>query len=175
MMKIIRRGVMVSWPVLAAVMVVASAARAFESPTLGYPEVQRAFLQEDFVAVTQLAQTFLLQSPEAPEAPRVWLWLALSYDRLQQANEALQELDQLKKRLRSKNPVWPEALFWEGDISRRALQMPRAKAAYGKLLKQYPNSTWAAQAELGMGLIELHHLRGAIPLASHTIRNHFIC
>lgn len=139
-------------------------AGAFE-PTPSYPDVQRAFLQEDFVAVTQLAQTFLLQSPEAPEAPRVWLWLVLSYDQLSQANEALQELDQLKRRLRSKDPAWPEVLFWEGDISRRALQMPRAKAAYSRLLKQHPGSTWAAQAELGMGLIELHHqeFAAAIP------------
>jgi tetratricopeptide (TPR) repeat protein len=35
--------------------------------------------------------------------------------------------------------------------------MPRAKSAYSRLLKQYPDSTWAAQAEMGMGLIELHH------------------
>ncbi len=161
----IRRGVMVSWVALVATMVGASATHAFESPTLGYPEVQRAFLQEDFMAVTQLAQTFLLRSPDALEAPRVWLWLILSYDRLSQVNEALQALDQLKKRLRSKDPVWPEVLFWEGDISRRALQMPRAKAAYGRLLKQSPDSTWAAQAELGMGLIALHHqeFAAAIP------------
>ena len=150
---------------VAVVLWVTQAAGAFELPTAGYPDVQRAFLQEDFTAVTQLAQTFLLQSPGAPEAPRVWLWLVLSYDRLSQANEALQELDRLKQRLRSKDPVWPEVLFWEGDISRRALQMPRAKAAYGKLLKQSPDSMWAAQAELGMGLIELHHqeFAAAIP------------
>src|SRR3989338_3568761 len=114
------------WPFCVSVVLWTTPAAAFNAITPGYPDVQRAFLQEDFLAVTQLAQTFLLQSPEAPEAPRVRLWLALSYDQLSQANEALQELDQLKRRLRSKDPAWPEVLFWGGDISRRALQMPRA-------------------------------------------------
>jgi tetratricopeptide (TPR) repeat protein len=146
-----------------AIAAMSDSAAALQTP--GYTEVQHAFLQEDFTAVTQLADAFLAQNPEAPESARVWLWLALSYDRLSEAHEALRELDQLKRRLPSKDPFWPEVLFWEGDISRRAFQMPRAKAAYSRLLKQHAGSSWAAQAELGMGLIELHHqaFEAAIP------------
>ena len=153
------------WSFCVAVVSWAAAAAALDIVTPGYSEVQRAFLQEDFVTVTQLAQAFLLESPQAPEAPRVWLWLALSYDRLLQTNEAMHELEELKRRLRQHDPLWPELLFWEGDVSRRALQMPRAKAVFTRLLKESPDTTWAAQAELGMGLIELHSqaFEAAIP------------
>lgn len=157
-----------SIPLFAAMLLIASPRFGLAQPldvTPGYPEVQRAFLQEEFVMATHLAESFLLQSPEAPEASRVWLWLILSHDRLQQSGEALHDVDQLKRRIPSKDPLWPEVLFWEGDISRRAMQMPRAKAAFGRLLKQYPDSTWAAQGELGLGLIEFHHqaFEAAIP------------
>ncbi|MBI3322049.1 MAG: tetratricopeptide repeat protein, partial [Candidatus Omnitrophica bacterium] len=118
--------------------------------------IQRAFLREDFKQVTELAQAFILQSPEVPEAPRVWLWLVLSLDKLQQSGDALRELDRLKARLPARDPLWPEALFWEGDISRRAFQMLRAKLAYQQLLDRSPDSTWADQAKFGLGLVYLH-------------------
>lgn len=122
----------------------------------GYATIQRAFLREDFAQTIQLARAFLLQSPTALEAPRVWLWLALSLDKLQQSNEALRELDALKTALPPHDPLWPETLFWEGDISRRALQMVRAKLAYQRVFDRYPDSSWAAQARLGLGLVHLH-------------------
>ena len=130
-------------------------AQALE-PTAGYPSVQRAFLREEFETVAMLARTFIAENPTAPEAYRVWLWLALSLDHLQRANEALKELDHLKRQLRVADPFWPEVLYWEGDISRRAVQMVRAKLAFQRLLERYPNSTWAAQSRMGLGLIDLH-------------------
>ena len=75
---------------LTAVLVGAQAARAQE-PTVGYKDVQSAFLREEFDAVTSLAQSFILEHPDAPEVPRVWLWLALSLERVQQPHEALRE------------------------------------------------------------------------------------
>jgi tetratricopeptide (TPR) repeat protein len=127
-----------------------------EEPLAGYPAIQRAFLREDFQNVTALAQDFILQHPEQPEVPRVWLWLVLSLDRLQQSQEALRELERLKARLSPRDPVWPEALYWEGDLSRRSFQMGRAKAAYLRLVNQYAKSTWVLQARLGLGLVDLH-------------------
>ena len=125
-------------------------------PSVGYAAIQRAFLREDFTEVTSLAQTFILQNPDQPEVPRVWLWLALSLDRLQESSEALREIDRLKNRLHPRDPLWSELLFWEGDISRRAFQMTRARSAYEQLLQRFPNSTWTSQAQLGLGLIDLH-------------------
>ncbi|MBI3331089.1 MAG: tetratricopeptide repeat protein, partial [Candidatus Omnitrophica bacterium] len=133
----------------------AQTARALE-PTAGYPEIQRAFLREEFEQVTALAQTFILQHPDVPELTRVWLWLSLSLDRLGEPNEALRELDRLKKRLPEQDPVWPELLFWEGDISRRAQRMDRARSAYQRLLARFPDASWTSQARLGLGLMELH-------------------
>ena len=124
--------------------------------TASYPEIQRAFLREEFEQVTALAQTFILQHPDVPEATRVWLWLLLSLDRLGEPNEALRELDRLKKHLPAQDPVWPELLFWEGDISRRAQRMDRARSAYQRLLARFPDASWTSQARLGLGLIELH-------------------
>ncbi len=86
----------------------------------------------------------------------MWLWLALSLDRLGEPSEALRELERLKARLPAHDPVWPELLFWEGDVSRRALQMDRARAAYQRLLDRFPEATWTSQARLGLGLIALH-------------------
>lgn len=131
------------------------AALALES-TPGYAVVQRAFLREDFQQVTELAQAFILQYPDVPEIPRVWLWLALSLDKLQHSNEALRELDRLKAHLDPHDPLWPELHFWEGDISRRALQMLRAKFAYRRVLDRHPDSSWASQAQVGLGLIYVH-------------------
>ncbi len=124
--------------------------------TPGYLTIQRAFLREDFTTVTSMAQTFLTQNPNVPEVPRVSIWLALSLDRLQRTNEALRELDRLKGRLASDDPVWPEVLYWEGDVSRRALQLMRAKLAYQRLITHYPASMWTSQAQMGLGLTYLH-------------------
>ena len=126
------------------------------APTAGYQEVQRAFIREDFEEVTELAQAFILENPGAPEVPRVWVWLALSFDRLARPHEALRELQRVRRRLHSRDPLWAEALFWEGDVGRRAFQMVRAKIAYERLLDRHPESKWTSQAQLGLGLIALH-------------------
>lgn len=126
---------------------------ASADPTPGYAAVQQAFLHEDFEAATSLAQSFILQHPDVPEVPRVWLWLALSLDRLERSGEGLAELDRLKARVPLTDPLWPELLFWEGEISRRASQWLRAKLAYQRLIEQYPKSSWVSQAQLGIGLI----------------------
>lgn len=125
-------------------------------PTAGYSAIQRAFLREDFESSEALAGAFVTENPRAPETTRVWIWLALSLDRLQRSSDALSELERMKARLPSQDPLWPEVLFWEGEVSRRALQMVRAKLAYQRLVAQYPASTWASQAHLGLGLIDLH-------------------
>lgn len=122
----------------------------------GYSSVQRAFLQERFEEAIGLAQSYILQNPASSEVPRVWIWLALSLDKLQQSNEALRELNRLKDRLSSRDVLWPELLYWEGDISRRALNVIRAKVTFQRLLDRYPDSSWAQQAQLGIGLIDLH-------------------
>ncbi len=127
-------------------------ARAAE-PNASYPLIQHAFLREDFAGVTAMARNFLTQNPTAPESPRVRLWLALSLDRLQRSDEALRELDLLKAYLASGDSLRPEVIFWEGEISRRAGQMLRAKLAYQQLLEQHPNSTWSSQAQMGLGFI----------------------
>lgn len=125
-------------------------------PSADYLAIQRAFLAEQFDAVAALAPGFLTQHPQAAELPKVSLWLALSFDRLQQPDRALQELERLKRRLSQKDPLWPEALYWDGEISRRAFQMVRATAAYQRLLDRYPDSSWVLQSTLGLGLIALH-------------------
>ncbi|MBI3997178.1 MAG: tetratricopeptide repeat protein [Candidatus Omnitrophica bacterium] len=125
-------------------------------PTPGYQTIQRAFLREDFEQVTLLAENFLGHYQHVPETPRVWLWLALSLDKLQRSNEALTQFDSLKTHLAPSSVFWPEVLFWEADVSRRAFQMLRAKQAYQRLLTQYPASSWATQAQLGLGLVLLH-------------------
>ncbi len=128
-------------------------AAAESSPA--FVAVQRAFIQENFEQVAALAQTFLLEHPDSPETPKVWLWFVFSLDRLQRSQDALGQLEQLKRRLPSGHATWPEVLYWEGDISRRALQLTRAKLAFQQLLDRYPSSTWAVQAQLGLGLVYL--------------------
>ncbi len=141
--------------VLATSVVLPCAARALEI-TPGYAEVQQAFLREDFLASAQLARRFLTEHPEAEEFSRVSIWLAVSLDRLQRAPEALSVLDRLKQQLAAKDPRWLEVLFWDGDISRRAVQLVRARQAFQRLLLRDANSTWAPQARLGLGLIYLN-------------------
>ncbi len=124
---------------------------AFE-PTPGYTAIQRAFLREDFDTVATLAQTFLSLHPDAQERPRVWVWLALSLDRLHRWDEALSEMDHLRAQLTTDDPLWPELLFWEGEISRHASRWMRAKLAYQRLLERHPGSMWAPQAQFGIGV-----------------------
>lgn len=128
-------------------------------PSGDYAAIQRAFLREDFAEVASLARPFITQSPQAPEAPRVWLWFVLSLDRLRQSQEAMEELDRLQQQLPANDALWAETLYWEGDISRRAFQMARAIEAYQQVLDRYPGSTWTAQARLGLGLIALYQQR----------------
>lgn len=125
--------------------------------TPGFNVIQRAFLREDFEAVSAMARMFLTDHPDVTEAPRVRLWLALSLARLEQATDALRELDALKARLQPSDALWPELLYWEGEISRRALKMVRAKLAYQRLIEQHPSSTWVEPALLGLGLVAMHH------------------
>ncbi|MBI4004120.1 MAG: tetratricopeptide repeat protein [Candidatus Omnitrophica bacterium] len=124
--------------------------------TEAYAALQHAFLREEFQAVATLAQTFLVEHPDAPEAPRVRLWQALSLDRLERSAEALEALDGLRARLTPDDPLWAELLYWEGDICRRTFQMMRSKLAFQRLLERYPDSSWAPMAQLGLGLIYAH-------------------
>lgn len=125
----------------------------------GIVSIERAFLREEFPTVVQLAQEFLQGHREATDAPHVWLWLIFSLDRLGQSQEALRQLEALKARLVPHDPLWPEVWFWEGEISRRAFQMPRAITAYERLLETAPESSWAAQTRIGLGLIALYQRR----------------
>ncbi len=145
------------WLVLSVLLLTAAAPAAVRAePTPGYPAIQRAFLREDFAATAMLAREFLVQYPHGAETPRVWLWLVLSLDKLQRAAEALDQLDRLKERLTPSDSFWAEVLYWEGDISRRTMELSRAKGAFQRLLEQYPGSNWAAQGQLGLGLVYFH-------------------
>ena len=131
-----------------------------------YAAIQTAFLREDFVRVVALARPILAEAFLEPKTARIWLWLVLSDDRLQRTHDALTELDRLKAGLSGVSPTkamqvgtdrfWPEVLFWEGEISRRALKMVRARLAYQRLLTEFPTSAWRTQAEMGLGLVWFH-------------------
>ncbi len=122
-----------------------------------YDSVRTAFLRESFEEVTTLAQSFVHQSQVLPdEVARVRCWWALSLDRLQRPHEALKVLDVLKTELSADDPFWAEVLFWEGEISRRAFQMVRARLSYQQLLERAPRSIWAAQARVGLGKVLIH-------------------
>lgn len=118
-----------------------------------YVSIQRAFLREEFPLAVSLAEDFLQHYPQAPEAVRVSLWLALSLERLQRGPEALAVLDTLKQRLPAQHVLWPETLYWDAEISRKMQEIGRAKLAYQQLLEKYPNTTWTPQAELALGMI----------------------
>ena len=142
-----------------------------------YAEIQTAFLREDFEQVTHLCQPVFAQAAGDPVTAlslpeqisrtlRAWLWYVLSLERLQRTPEALRELDRLKTALSHLAPettaqvgadsLWPEILFWEGEISRKALQMVRARLAYQRVLTSYAQSSWQPQAQLGLGLVLFH-------------------
>jgi len=143
-------------PLCVAAVAVASGAAAesvAEPSAAGYAQVQRAFLREDFARVATLAERYLQQFPAASETPRVRLWLALSLDRLGETEEALRQLDAGKRHLKTADPLWPELLYWDGDISRRSEQTVRAKHAFSRVVTQFPDSPWTLQARLGLGLV----------------------
>lgn len=131
-----------------------------------YARIQQAFLQEQFAQVADLVPPILADAFLEPKTVRIWLWLVLSQERLQRAPEALGEMDRLKTSLSNlpdttavnvwTESVWPEILFWEGEVSRKAQKMVRARVAYQRLLQGYPNSVWGTQAQLGLGLVHLH-------------------
>jgi len=134
-----------------------------------YAAIQAAFLREDFSDVARLAPSFLAGVRGTPpsslpvgerggQTVRVWLWYALSLERLQRAADALRELDRLKavltaSRQSETDRMWPELCFWEGEISRHAHQLGRARLAYQRLLTQFPSSMWNPHAQLGLGLV----------------------
>jgi len=122
-------------------------------PSAGYRQVQRAFLREEFTQVTHLAGAYVTKFPDATDTPRVRIWLALSLDRLGRGEEALRQLDAGKARLAPADPLWPEALYWEGDIGRRSGQTVRAKHAFTRVVTQFSDSPWTLQARLGLGLV----------------------
>jgi len=123
-----------------------------------YAEIQTAFLREDFHRVVQLVKPPGAQITVQPRSARVWLWYVVSLEHLQRTAEALQELDRLHAYLVGADPAerersWPEALFWDGEISRRARKMVRARMAYQRLLTTFPASSWRPPAQRGLGLV----------------------
>ena len=80
---------------------------ASAGPAPAYTTIQRAFIREEFRQVASLAQIFIAENPNVPETPRVWLWLALSLDRLERSNEALAELEHLRQHLSAEDPLVP--------------------------------------------------------------------
>ncbi|MBI4322756.1 MAG: tetratricopeptide repeat protein [Candidatus Omnitrophica bacterium] len=131
-----------------------------------YAAIQQAFLQEEFGRVAALVPPILADAFLEPKTVRIWLWLILSEDRLQRGNHALMEVDRLKTSLSDlpstpavkawTESVWPEILYWEGEVSRKALKMVRARLAYQRLLGAFPTSVWQAHARLGLGLVYFH-------------------
>lgn len=141
-------------------LIAARSASAAVSDAL-YAEVQVAFFQERFARVVEAVQAASLEPSPEPRGSRVWLWYCLSLDRVERSGDALRQLDRLKAVLGPVAPstasVWAETLLWEGEIARRALQMVRSRAAYQRLLQEFPDSTWRAQGQLGLGLVLFHH------------------
>lgn len=134
-----------------------------------YTSVQSAFLREEFAQVVRVmepliqAMPFEFGQPETvANTTRLWLWYALSLERLQRFPEALRAIDRIKAGLSTCPPsavkpagvetLWPEVLFWDGEISRKGLKLVRARLAYQRLLHEFPRSPWRAQAQLGLGL-----------------------
>jgi tetratricopeptide (TPR) repeat protein len=134
--------------------------------TPGYVDIQQAFLREEFPLVATLARAFLTQHPDVAEVSRVSLWLALSLDRLRRSDEALDAISRVKQQLLPDDPLWPEVLFWEGEVSRKAFQMRRAQEAYQLLLTRHQDSTWASQAQMGLALVLLHQEELSLAIAN---------
>jgi len=134
-----------------------------------YTSVQSAFLREEFAQVVRVMEPLIQAMPFEFDQPqtvanttRLWLWYALSLERLQRFPEALRAIDHIKAGLSNCPPsaakqagvetLWPEVLFWDGEISRKGLKLVRARLAYQRLLHEFPRSPWRAQAQLGLGL-----------------------
>lgn len=141
---------------------VGAAAEAEPSAASSYQTVQAAFLQEEFGRVTELAQPVLAVAPMDADAVQIWLWHALSLERLQRSHEALAVLDRLQQQLTrpSDQPPlpWrdrylPETLFWKGEMNRRALKPIPARHAYQRIIEEFPESPWRAKAHRGLGLV----------------------
>ncbi len=128
--------------------------QAFEVSS-DYMMVQQTFLKEDFNQTSVLAENYVRSFPHADKTKQVWLWWVLSLDRIGETETALRRLGQLKKKLKSTDKIWPEVLYWEGQMSSNAQDMVRARTAYQKLLEQYPETSWSAQAQLGLGVAYL--------------------
>lgn len=161
-----------SWGLLLGMIIPSAGARPTALSEETYAAIQDAFLREEFERVVTLVQPLVESSrldllsdtvtkEQASRAIRVRLWYALSLERLQRSGDALREIDQLKTSLFGmRSPemksLWPEVLFWEGEIGRKALQMVRARVAYQRLLSNFPDSLWRPHAQLGLGLVLFH-------------------
>ncbi|MBI2093999.1 MAG: tetratricopeptide repeat protein [Candidatus Omnitrophica bacterium] len=134
---------------------VASASEAIstEESTADYLAIQRVFLQEDFSETNRLSEAFLSRYPDAPGATRVALWRILSLDRIGEKQQALAKIRLLMERLPQTDALWSEAVFWDGEISRRSQETARAARAYRRLLEKSANSQWTSQARMGLGLV----------------------
>ncbi|MBI3324233.1 MAG: tetratricopeptide repeat protein [Candidatus Omnitrophica bacterium] len=139
-----------------------------------YHLVQSAFLSEHFDRVVELTGP-LLKAPnplpsvgDLTKPARLWLWYILSLDRLQRSTDALEQIDRMKEALGALpresaaqqallDSLWPELLFWEGEISRTSLNLVRAKLAYQRVITDYEHSSWRLRAQLGLGLVLFQH------------------
>ena len=170
------RRVSVWWGVVFASMAAMPAVSAEEvvaASEESYAAAQAAFLQEDFARVIELVHPLVSELSaeelstahvpgDAAKLARLWLWDALSLARLQRSADALRELDRLKHCVsglplgtvaqQETRGMVPEALFWEGEISRNASKLIRAQLAYQQVLLNFPDSSWRAQAQMGLAL-----------------------
>ena len=137
-------------------------------PEDAYTTAQSAFLREEFAQVVRVVEPLVPalafdfdQPPAVTKTTRIWLWYALSLERLQRLPDALRAIDHVKAGLSNCPPsvakqagldtLWPEVLFWDGEISRKGLKLVRARLAYQRLLHDVPQSPWRASAQLGLG------------------------
>jgi len=149
-----------------------AAAAAVANADDPFVAIQTAFLREDFQQVVQLMDSLasqpgepdpLLSFREPTTSTRLWLWYALSLERLQRVGEALRAIDQVKAGLSNLSSAsatsselhtaWPEVLFWDGEISRKAFKLVRARLAYQRLLSEFPTSSWRTSAHFGFGMV----------------------
>ncbi len=138
-------------------------------PEEAYLSMQTAFLREEFEKAVRVVEPLIpslgfdFDRPQAvAKTTRMWLWYALSLERLARVPDALRAIDHIKAGLSNcpasiikeagLEALWPEVLFWDGEISRKGLKLVRARLAYQRLLNDAPQSPWRAQAQLGLGL-----------------------
>lgn len=138
-------------------------------PEDAYTAAQSAFLREEFQKVVRMVEplipalAFDFNQPQAVvKTTRMWLWYALSLERLQRIPDALRAIDHIKAGLSNcpsslakeagLEALWPEVSFWDGEISRKGLKLVRARLAYQRLLNEFPQSPWRTPAQFGLGL-----------------------